>query len=461
VPAPRSPRVALLLVLVLLTAGCTQVVVGRAGPGTGPRQVAAHPAVRAPDLAALPADEVAEGALGAVQGFWADAFPAAFGAAWTDVAGAVPVAVRDPAAPAPPCGARAADLAGKAFYCPGADAVVWDADGLMPDLHAGYGPAGVVVVLAHEVGHAVQHRLGLGRARDTHPDRYPTILLEAMADCYAGVVLRDLVEGPDPLLSLDDRDAALNALVRFRDPLGALAADADAHGNAFDRVSAFQDGYADGATRCAAMTVPERAFTQRGFGSAADLARRGDLPPARLLTAIEADARAWFATVVAAGGRPGWEAPPLVTVAASGCPAGELAPQGPVAHCPAEGTIAVDPEPVAALHGRFGDYATATLVLARYGLASLAALSRPVTGPAAGAAATCLAGAYSGRLLDPAGEFRLSPGDLDEAVQVLLDGDWTARDLTGTADPRQRGHERVARFRTGLRSGPQACLGPS
>ena len=50
-----------------------------------------------------------------------------------------------------------------------------------------FGAAGAVVVLAHEVGHAVQHRLGVDQARTgAIPARYPTILLEAMADCYAG-----------------------------------------------------------------------------------------------------------------------------------------------------------------------------------------------------------------------------------------------------------------------------------
>ncbi len=84
-----------------------------------------------------------------------------------------------------------------------------------------------------------------------------------------------------------DRDQALLALVGFRDPLGVDAGDAGAHGNAFDRVSAFQSGYADGPARCAGMTMDNQTFTQRRFGSAEDLARRGNLPLDALLGAFE------------------------------------------------------------------------------------------------------------------------------------------------------------------------------
>jgi hypothetical protein len=72
----------------------------------------------------------------------------------------------------------------------------------------------------------------------------------------------------------------------------------------------------------------------------------------------------------------------------------------------------------------------------------------------------CLAGAYTGRLIDPAGGFSLSPGDLDEAVQVLLAGDWAARDDRGDVGPAEHGFARVAGFREGLLTGPASCLPP-
>ncbi len=246
----------------------------RAAPRRLPGQAAAIAAAK-PAAAPLTTDEVSAATGTALQEFWRQTFPAVSGRPWTDITQFVPVRTDDPAAPAPPCVARAADVAGKAFYCPAADAVVWDASGLVPKLRDRFGPAAVVVVLAHEVGHAVQTRLDINAVQDADPGRYPTILLETMADCYAGVALRHLVNGGSAGLPVSraERDDALLALIGFRDPLGVVSADENAHGNAFDRVSAFQDGYTDGAGRCAAMTLDNRVFTQRQFGSAADRAR--------------------------------------------------------------------------------------------------------------------------------------------------------------------------------------------
>ena len=131
---------------------------------------------------------------------------------------------------------------GQAFYCPTADIIAWDADGLLPAQVEEFGTAGAVVVLAHEIGHAVHTRLGIGADRGSA--RYPPILLEAMADCFAGVALAHLIDFPGPGLPLDlvERDQALLALVGFRDPVGVDSRDEGAHGNAFDRVSAFQSG---------------------------------------------------------------------------------------------------------------------------------------------------------------------------------------------------------------------------
>jgi predicted metalloprotease len=465
----RSVRGAVVgIALALTLAGCTQVVVGSAGPAPLPPTAAvAAPAAPVPARS----DAVAEVTTRTLQQFWAAAFPAAFGRDWDDIDSFAAVHADTPGAARPPCVNRAADVAGQAFYCPAADAVAWDADGLLPDLYERFGPAGVAVVLAHEVGHAVQTRLGIDDAQAREPERYPTILLEAMADCYAGVAVAHLMEQPVEGLSigLAERDAALRALVGFSDPLGVDAADRRAHGNAFDRVSAFQDGYSAstagsppggvdppdmrraGAGRCAEMSLDNREFTQRRFGSEADEARGGDLPLPQLLPAVENDARGWFGRLVS-----GWRAP-AVEPAAS-CPGRAAAAQGPAAYCAASGAVTVDGDALAGLHGELGDFAGATLVASRYGIALLDATDRATTGPAAGAAATCLAGAYTARLVDPPGGFRLSPGDLDEAVQVLLVGDWAARDAAGEADPADHGFERVARFRTGALEGPEACL---
>ena len=397
--------------------------------------------------------DVTADATAALQEIWRSAFPAAFGRAWTDIARFEPVHTANAAAPVPPCVDRVADLVGQAFYCPAADAVVWDADTLVPDLHRRFGSAGVMVALAHEVGHAVQSRLGIDEAQSREPRRYPAILLETMADCYAGVAFAHPSIQPVGELATDAHvaDDALPALVGFRDPLGVEPGDDSAHGNAFDRVSAFQDGFRDGAAHCAAMTTENRAFTQRRFGSAADRARGGDLPLPLLLDAVQHDAGGWFGALA-----PGWNVPPL---AGTGCPEPGGRVQGPVRFCAADGGLTIDRGALAAVHREVGDFGGITLVASRYGIAALGALGLATVGPAAGGAAVCLAGAYTATLMAPGGGwFALSPGDLDEAVQVLIAHDWATRDAEGGVDPAEHGFDRVARFRAGLLDGPGSCL---
>ena len=127
--------------------------------------------------------------------------------------------------------------------------MVWDADRLLPSRSEKFGAAGVVVVIAHEVGHAVHRRLGIDAQRARNPARYPTILLESMADCYAGVALATSSTSPWTGLPIGPTSATRRCS-RWSPSATRSAstpADASAHGNAFDRVSAFQTGYAEGA----------------------------------------------------------------------------------------------------------------------------------------------------------------------------------------------------------------------
>jgi predicted metalloprotease len=450
-PVPRRslPAAAVVAALLLLTA-CSEAVPG--SPRAAVSVPHPSPVSSIGQQQVDPAGRVAEVTSAALQEFWAAQFPSAFGEEWRDVAAFTAVPTRDPAAVPPPCVNRASDVADQAFYCPSADTVAWDADGLVPALHDQFGPVGVAVVLAHEVGHAVQSRLGLDAAQARDPERFPTILLESMADCYAGAALAHFAAEPVPGLPLGDveRDTAMQALVGFRDPIGVEAGDAAAHGNAFDRVSAFQDGWRDGPVRCSDMTLDNRTFTQRRFASEADLARGGNLPLRELLAFVERDARQWFGELA-----PGAQPPALTTGGA--CPVDELAAQGPTAFCPDDGGVAVDVSGLQQLHDGVGDFAGATLVASRYALAALDATGRDPAGAPAGAAATCLAGAYTGRLFGATDGFRLSPGDLDESVQLLLVTDWAARNAAGTSDPAEHGFDRIAHFRTGILDGAAAC----
>ncbi|NIQ57003.1 MAG: peptidase, partial [Gammaproteobacteria bacterium] len=119
-------------------------------------------------------------------------------------------------------------------YCSPGDYVAWDAEGLMPGLYTEFGDFAVALVLAHEWGHVAQDRAGIDG---------PGIMLELQADCFAGAWARHVEMGESALaLRPGDLDEAVAGYLLFRDPPGTSPAAPDAHGSAFDRVLAFQEG---------------------------------------------------------------------------------------------------------------------------------------------------------------------------------------------------------------------------
>lgn len=444
-------------VLALVT-GCAGVVAGRPVAEDTVTRAEADPSIlRGGDGGEV--DKLAAATVTDVQAYWSQAFEHSFGRPWQDLRGGFySIDTADGAAPPPPCVDDVAQVEGNAYYCSEADVVVWDRAALLPVLRDEFGDAAVVVVLAHEVGHAVHHRLGLDIERQlADPERFPTILTEAMADCYAGAFVRWVVDGNAEHLAITSRqlDSALGALITFRDPVGSGSADMAAHGNAFDRVSAFQDGYDRGPQLCAGMTVDNRRFTLQRFTSLEDQARGGNLPFTELLGGIGPDLATFFDGLVTARGG-AWQ-PPILRASPDDPACGSE--QGPVAFCAdaaSAGEVHVDTDgELRELHDELGDYATGVLVATRYGLAALAALGRPVQGEGAGRQALCLAGSYTGEVASRSEGFGLSPGDLDEAVQVLLRTDYGGRDASGAATG--SGFQRVVTFRNGALDGPAGC----
>ena len=398
-------------------------------------------------------DQLAAATITDVQDYWRQTFESTFDKQWRDVRGFYSVDTADPSAKPPPCTDNAADVEGNAFYCQASDTIAYDRAALFPVLVERFGDAGVVVVLAHEIGHAVHNRLGIdNNAQRRAPQLYPTIVVEAMADCYAGSFLRWVADGNAAHLRMntDQLDAALGSLVNFRDPVGTSAGDRGAHGNAFDRVSSFQDGFQQGPKLCSEITGANRQFTLREFTSLDDEARGGNLPLPDLVKEITGDLDSFFAKLVQAQGG-NWAAPQIKSD--PDC-SGE---QGPIAFCPDDRTVGLDPSEreLARLH-EIGDYATGTLLASRYGLAALVAMGKSVDGDTAARAGLCLAGAYTGDLLGRGTGFGLSPGDLDEAVLVLLRYDYAVRDADGDAADGS-GFDRVNLFRGGTFDGADSC----
>jgi predicted metalloprotease len=465
----RTTVIVLIIAGALLT-GCTRAIAGR--PVAAPEGVGLETDLHSltPGSAELPetppaqvrgstgsaSDRLAQTVVTSVERYWRERFPTEFGRRWVNIHGYYAASPKDADAQTP-CIRQPTDLTNQALYCPRLDTVAWDRDGLVPQLRANFGDGAVVVALAHEIGHAVQERLGVNLATQLRePDRYPTILLEAMADCFAGVVVRAGADGKlaSITISPNDLDRALSALLSFRDPVG-MTAGAGAHGDAFDRASAFIDGYRNGPANCARMSTRNQTFTQRGFTSLADAARGGNLPLGELLSTMAPDARAWFSQLVTARGRP-WQAPALATSAAR-CPSPGVRSQGPVQFCPGNGALSAYSGELRTVHAARGDYASGTLVASRYALAAVAALGRQVQGAEAGRAAVCLTGAYTRALFDRHSGFGLSPGDIDEAVDELISQDFAARDAVGQPPTGDRGFSRIEQFRAGALGGPAKC----
>ena len=454
-------RLTILVVLALVGSACTTTVAGTptatgdvVAPGDSGESTGVDPSfVRNTDSGEI--DRLAATVVTDVQTYWRETFPDLFGQQWRDISGGFySVDSGSATAPAPPCASRASDVEGNAFYCPTADVIAWDRTALLPVLKERFGEAAVMLVLAHEMGHAVQRRAGVAVTQSgSTSDLYPTIAIEAMADCYAGAFVHWVLDGKAEHLRVDraDLDPSLQALVSFRDPIGTSASDQGAHGDAFDRVSAFQDGFEQGPQLCARMTAQNRDFTLRGFANAKDLERGGNLAFTDMITSISPDLNTFFSGVVERSGGQ-WREPRVA--AEDGEPRCATGDQGPATFC--EDRIGYsEAGALADLHGEIGDYATGTLLASRYALAALAALGKPVRGPDTQRGVVCLAGAYTGLLISRQENFTLSPGDLDEAMQVLLRFDFAARDAAGAAIP--SGYDRVSAFRAGTLKGTKAC----
>jgi predicted metalloprotease len=399
-------------------------------------------------------DRLAAAVLHDLEGWWGTQFPRlAGGAAFTPLKGYFSVdSSRD--GPGPPCTGDASDVEGNAFYCPRADIIAYDRAALLPVLRQKFGDSAVVVVLAHEFGHSIQQRLeGISPTAAGLGSGAPTILSEGQADCYAGSFLHAVRDGGTPDLRTDDQgiDSAMNALITFRDPVGTDAADDNAHGNAFDRVTSFQTGFDGGPPACAGMTLQNRTFTQQSFATLSDAQSGGNLPLPDLLRAMGTDLDRYFGGIVRQAGRP-WTTP---TIREGGAGCGRDA----VDFCPGSPpTLVVDDAGLATVHDGIGDYASGTVLASRYALAAMAALGRPTTGAAAGATALCLAGAYTGDVGKPGTNFSLSPGDLDEAIGLLQRDDSASRGTDG-ATPAGGSYARIEDFRQGVTGGAPRCLG--
>jgi len=231
-------------------------------------------------------DASIDATLADIQAYWAQTMPDVYGQQYEAIP-ADRVYPYSQANPPPNCDdggqtkAPYDQVAGNAFYCGNGDFVAYDEQGLLPKLRDHFGEFAVGLVFAHELGHAVQARVGYQPSA--------TVYYEQQADCFAGAWAQHVADSNDANvhLSSDDLDNALAGLLTLSDPSGTDGSQDGAHGNGFDRVNAFQDGYEGGAATCAAYANNPPSVTETGYASSSDQASGGNLSLDELMSTVE------------------------------------------------------------------------------------------------------------------------------------------------------------------------------
>jgi len=392
-----------------------------------------------------------------LSGWWSQQMPEIFGTDFQPISGGFWAWTSS--GPVPPCAESADDIAGNAFYCSQEDNIAWDAEGLLPNMLEQYGPLAAGVTMAHEWGHAIQARVGMTAA---------TVTLEQQADCYAGSWLSHLADDPQADFPLTDAtiDGALAGLLSVADQPGTSASDPSAHGSAFDRANAFQDGIESGPSQCAGYTDENLVLVALPFTRQDDFDRGGNLPYADVVPTTLADIEDyWRSTLPSAFGTEWTALAPIQgfdssSSAPPACGTDDTSGYA-LFYCASGNFIAFDDGVLfPQIAGGNGDFAVSTLLATQYGLAvqSQLAFSADST-KEQNLTADCLAGSWAGDVFDQkradTGSLVLSPGDLDEAIQILLTFGESSDSVRGS------GFDRVKAYRDGVLGGPSACLSPN
>jgi predicted metalloprotease len=432
----RTVHTSIVAVMLLVTAGCTVVTgtQGRSGSSIAS------------------ANQVVTKSLKDVERFWSATYPTiSAGGTFQPVRGGYHPYTRFD--PPPTCGDQPGEYQPNAFYCPAGDFIAWDAQTLIPELQEQYGPLLVGVVMAHEYGHAIQVRLG--------QTSQPTVVAEQQADCFAGAWTADVLAGHSTAftgVTPAQLDTTVGGILMLRDQPGTSAMAPQAHGNAFDRIRALQDGVEQGAKKCTTYRANNLPVTEVPFTNRADALSGGDLPYDRAVSALSADAQSyWDRTFPRLAGRP-WQTlrvEPFFTSQPPACGSPDASAGGSAFYCPGgDDFVAFDNEQLGpALYDRIGDNAVGMLLGDLFARAAQDRRGASTQDRAGQLTVDCLAGSWTFDQLhrtDPR-SLTLSPGDLDEAVAALL--------AFGRATEQQgaSAFDRIAAYRNGVLQGLPAC----
>ncbi len=399
-----------------------------------------------PKRAAKPYDDTLRSTLANLRQYWSDTMPQLYANQFSPIKGGIYAYSANSTIPA--CGGFPTPyvlLQKNAFYCPDNDFIAWDDEGLFPDLQAKHGTLLLSIVLAHEYGHAIQNR--------SLPQVWG-IAAEQQADCFAGAWAAHLGANDGELTRLRDRelDRALAGFVEFRDQVGTTAQDPGAHGSAFDRIRALQEGYESGPVPCARyadelpelISVPYRSFQERFRG--------GNLPFDKVVASGELSLMTYWKATFGSGVSQPASSPEIAHCDQPETVEG-FSPQE-LAWCPTDNTIRYDNARLQRQYDEIGDVGVITLMAIEWAQALQAQTGNSVASKGAYLSALCIAGNYTGSLYDAENpeSSQLSPGDMDEAVLTLLH-----MSTNGQPERYGTGFEQVAAFRRGVLGTIDTC----
>jgi predicted metalloprotease len=399
----------------------------------------------------IPPAEVVQSALADIERFWTATYPTiSGGTAFQPIQGGFHPYTESK--PPPACGDEEGVYQPNAFYCPVGDFIAWDAEKLIPQLQTNFGQLLVALVMAHEYGHAVQHRLDL--------TDQPSVVVELQADCFAGAWLGDAKAGRAPAfngVTPAEIDSALAGMLQLRDKPGTSATTEGAHGNAFDRIQALQDGVQNGATRCAEYSADNLPVTEVPFTSEQDAATGGNLPYDQAVATLVDDAAGYWARAYPQLTGQQWKdltVKPFDPASPPACANPDAIAGDAAFYCPEGDFIAFDNVKLGPdLYDSAGDNAVGMLIGDLYARAAQHRRGQPTQGNGQ-LTVDCLNGSWTYDLLHRDAQSdttKLSPGDLDEAVAALLA---FGRATAGTGPS---GFERIAAYRNGVLKGLSAC----
>jgi predicted metalloprotease len=448
---------ALLAACVVPLSGCVRIIEGLPTSLQPPVDPVPEGEVRIVGATDDPIDQLARNALADLEDFWAQRFPEVYGEDFPPLQGGYfsvdPNNVdRSDYPDGVSCGADPLDVEGNAFYClsarePNSDSITYDR-AFLTDLAEEFGDFIPDLVMAHEFGHAVQGRVGYPPA---------SILAETQADCFAGAWTRWVAEGEADHTTVrgPELDDVLRGYLQLRDPVGTGLNEESAHGSYFDRVSAFQEGYADGVEACRDNFDTDRALTQAEFSTDEELQNAGNAPLADIPGIIDATVTPFYEDVVSSAGGD-FEPPTVESVEgpAASCAEDELD------YCEDDNVVAIDGSGFGREAYGIGDFALITAVSIPYALDVRDQLGLSTDDGEAIRSAVCATGAYGRALFEqqiqqpvdpPVG---ISPGDLDEGVLFLLT---YGGDPEIIPDVDLTGFQLVDIFRTGFTRGVEPC----